>query len=178
MAINNNSYSTVSNIQWGSSTLKDQNFNAQSFTLPELMMSPPAINTRAGANVHLAADTVDYSDLSIEVILDKEWVVYTMLYEHFVKRLNVENAQFVKEGTFDMWLMIYDGEGKVVKKFWFYRCRLTNFGSMDFDITTPDDELNTMNLSFVYDYFSYDDNFRDNTMAKDEQSKTPRCLEE
>jgi len=168
MSINENSYSTVSNIQWGSYILKDLNLNAQSFVLPELSMSPPAINTRAGANVHLAADTVDYSDLTIEVILDKEWEVYTMLYEHFVKRLNVENSQFVKEGTFDMWLNIYDGEGKTVKKFNFYRCRLTQFGSMNYDIMTSEDELNTMTLQFVYDYFSYDDNFRDNTMAKDE----------
>ncbi len=168
MAINNNSFSTSSNIQWGSTALEGLDLNAQSFSLPELSMSPPAINTRSGANIHLAADTVDYSDLAIEVILDKEWKIYTLLYNHFVKRLNVTNAQFVKEGTFDLWLNVYNGEGNVVKKFWFYRCRLTSFGSIDFDIMTTDDTLNTMSLSFVFDYMEFADNFRDNTMAKDE----------
>ncbi len=168
ISINNNSYSTTSNIQFGMTTLEGIDLNAQTFSLPEISMSPPAINTRSGANIHLAADTVDYSEISIEVILDKEWKMYTLLYNHFVKRLNVENAQFVKEGTFDMWLNVYNGEGIVVKTFWFYRCRLVSFGGMDFDIMTTDDDLNTMSLSFVFDYVEFDNNFRDNTMAKDE----------
>jgi hypothetical protein len=130
-------------------------------------MSPPQLSGRAGAVVNLAADNVDYSELSIDVILDREWKVYTKLYEHFIKRLNVENSQFVKEGTFDLWVEIFDGEGNSRKKIWFYRCRLISFGDVEFSTMDSEDTLNTMTMSFVYDYFEFDDMYNNLEMAPD-----------
>ncbi len=168
MALNENSFSTESNCKFGASNMKDMWWNVQTFQLPAISMSPPKVNGRSGAMINLAPDVVDYDDLTLDVILDKSWVVYTQLYEHFIKRLSVENAQFVKEGTFDLWIEMYDGEGKMQKKIWFYRCRLTTFGDMTFDMMSSEDELNTMSLSFVYDYFEFDDMYKNLEMAPDE----------
>ena len=123
-------------------------------------MAPPKVNGRAGAMVNLAADNADYGELSIEAILDKDWKVYTSLYEHFVNRLNVESGQFIKYGQIDIWVETYNGEGKKTSRFDFYNCRLTSFGAVDFMTTTPEDELNFLTLNFVFDYFDYNNTFR------------------
>lgn len=152
MSINNNSFSTSSNIRFGSKALENMWWNAQTFSLPSISLEPPRHNTRAGAMVNLASDTVTFGDLSIEVILDKEWKVYDAIYQHFVQGLNVEHADFEKEDSFDIWLDFYNGAGEAVKRFWFYKCRITEFGGIDVSTTDPEDEHNTFNISFVFDY--------------------------
>lgn len=160
MSINNNSYSTSTNIQFGSKEMDGLWWNATSFQLPSIALTPPKVNTRSGAPVNLASDTVDYEDLSIDLILDKQWVVYDELYKHFVKRLNVETGKFINYGQFDLWIQILDGEGNLVKKFWFYNCRLTNFGDVNFSTQDAEDEHTVLNMMFTFDYLDYDDNFR------------------
>lgn len=160
MSINNNSYSTSSNIQFGSSEMKKMWFNAQTFQLPSITLSPPQVNSRSGALINLASDTADYGDLTVDLILDKEWVVYDNVYNHFVKRLNVETGNFEPFAQFDLWIEIFNGEGNSVKKFWFYNCRLTSFGDMNFSVQDTEDELNLLNMTFVFDYMDYDNTFR------------------
>ena len=159
MSINNNSYSTVSNISFGSNEMKNLWWNAQTFQLPAITTTGIKINTRAGAMIGLASDTVEYDDLSIDLILDKEWKVYDELYAHFLKRLNVETGEFLKFDQFDLWVELFNGEGHSVKKFWFYNCRLQSFGDMLFNTQTSEDELNVLNMTFSFDYLEYDNTF-------------------
>lgn len=176
MAINNNSWSTTSNIIYGSTAMPGVWFNLQSFQMPGVVMSPPKINGRAGAMVNLSADSVDFTDLSLDVILDKEWEVYTQLYDHYIKRLNVENAEFVKYGKFDLWVEILSGDNTVRKKIWFYDCRLTSFGDTEFNTTDADDTLHTMNIVFCYDYFEFDNMYNSGEMAPDGKNVPPPAL--
>ncbi len=159
MAVNNNSYSTESNIIFGSTALQNIWWNAQTFQLPSISLSPPQVNTRAGALINLAGDTVDFGDLSIDLILDKEWRVFDELYAHFVKRLNVETGKFIKYGQFDLWVEFFDGEGNSQKKFWFYNCRMTSFGDLSLTTQGTEDDLNVLNVSFVFDYMDYSNSF-------------------
>lgn len=160
MSNNNNSFTTATNIQFGSTEMPGVWWNAQTFSLPAMSLAPPQINNRSGALINLASDTVDYGELSIQVILDKEWKVYDELYIHFIKRLNVETGTFVKEGTFDMWIQMFDGQGNPRKKFDFHKCRLTSFGQLDFDVGDAEDTQNVFEMTFVFDYFDYDNQFR------------------
>ncbi len=158
----NNSFSTNTNIQFGSSEMKTMWWQAQTFQLPIITLSPPQINSRSGALINLASDTVDYGDLSVDLILDKEWVAYDELYQHFIKRLNVETGNFEQFEQFDVWIEVFDGEGKSVKKFWFYNCRLTSFGDINFSVYDTEDQLNVLNMTFVFDYMDYSGgSFRD-----------------
>lgn len=162
MAIQNsaNSFSTSTNIQFASLEMPDIWWNAQSFTVPSIVVTPPQINNRSGALVNLGSDTTNFDELNISVILDNEWKVYDELYAHFVKRLNVETGEFIKEGTFDIWIQFFNGKGEPVKKFDFYRCRLTSFGGLDVSTQDTEDTLNTLQLTFVFDYMDYDNSFR------------------
>ena len=152
MSLSNNSYSTGTAIQFGSADLPSVWVNAQTFSLPTISLSPPKVNSRSGALVNLASDTVEYDDLSVEVILDKDWEVWNNLYGHFLNGLNVEEGTFLKENIFDVWLEFFNGEGKSVKKFMFYKCRLVSFGDISLSTMDTEDELNTLSLGFVFDY--------------------------
>ncbi len=158
MAINNNSYSANTNIEFGSSELTDVWFNAQSLIIPSMSFSPPKIGGRAGAIVNLAPDTVTYTDLVIDVILDKEWKVYDEIYEFFIESLNVEQGTFAPK-KMDIWTDIKDGKGDVVKKFWFYNCRITDISEINVSLLDAGDELNVMTLSLTFDYMDYNNSF-------------------
>ncbi len=157
--LSSGSFSTITNIQFGSLQMKDLWFNAQSTQLPDISFAPPKVNTRSGALINLAPDTVEYNDLVVGVILDKGWKTYEAIYSYFVQRLNVTTGQFVKDSTFDLWVDFYDGTGKRVKKFWFYRCRLTSFGDMDINVVDAEDTLNEIQLTFSYDYMDFSNYF-------------------
>ena len=152
MSLSQNSYSTVSNIQFGSNEFKPVWVNSQTFALPAITLSPPKVNTRSGALVNLASDTVDYDDLSIDVIMDKDWDVWNSLYAFFLDGLNVEEGTFLKEQPVDLWIEFFNGQGKSVKKFMFYKCRLLSFGDVALSTMDVEDELNTLNVSFTFDY--------------------------
>lgn len=160
--MSNNSFTTKTNIMFGSTEMKDIWWNAQNFDLPGIVMAPPEINTRSGTSINLGSDTVDYEDLNISLILDKQWKVYDEVYAHFLERLNVETGEFIKNETFDLWVEFFDGNGESTKKFWFYDCRLTSFGSISFSTQDPEDSQNTLDLTFVYDYFEYNNTFKSN----------------
>jgi hypothetical protein len=155
----NNSFSTSTNITFGAKELPDVFFNAQSFSLPALSFSPPNVGGRAGAVVKLPSDTVTYDELSISVILDKDWNVYTELYTYFVKHLNVEETTF-SDGKFDIWLEIRDGKGIVKRKFWFYDARVMTIDGIDFDSTDDTDTPIVINITFTFNYMDFDNTFR------------------
>ena len=158
MSINNNSFSTATNITFGSNVLDGIWLNAQSCIIPSLSLSPPKIGGRRGAQINLAGDTVTYTDLTIDVILDKEWEVYDNIYKYFLDGLNVEKGTFSSQ-AFDLWLEIRDGSGKPRKKFWFYNCRLNDLGEVPVSNIDAGDELNVFTLAFTFDYMEYDNSF-------------------
>jgi len=156
MAINNNSYSTVSNIRFGAIELKDIWFNVNSMVLPTISLEPPQMNTRAGANIAIAPDTAMYTDLSFEIIIDKDWEVFDYVYSYFLQGLNVETGKFSHYKKFELWAEVVDGEGIVKKKFNFHSCRLTEFTGYQALPNTGEDELQVMTLTFNVMYYTVD----------------------
>jgi len=158
MAINNNSFSTSTNIQFGSRDLDDFWMQAQSCLIPSISMSPPEVGGRAGARISLPADSVTYSDLVIDVPIDREWKTYDLIYQYFLDGLNVEKGTFASK-KFDMWLDIRTGKGAEIKKFWFYNCRLIDISELSVSTTDAEDSINEVTLVFKFDYMDYDGRF-------------------
>ena len=154
MSIQNNSYSTKTNIRFGSNDFKDVWFNVNSMILPTISFDPPQMNVRSGANVALAPDTAVYTDLSIEVIIDKNWEVFDYIYSYFLQGLNVENGKFSHYKKFELWLEFLTGEGKVTKKFNFHSCRLTEFTGLEALPNSGEDELQVMSLTFNVEFYT------------------------
>ena len=159
MAINNNSYSTNTNITFGSNELENLWLQAQSVSVPGISMASPEIGGRNGTKLKLGADTVTYTDLTISMQMDKDWEIYDTIYKHFLQGLNVEKGTFTSAKTYDLWLDIHVGGGKVVKKFWFYNCRLIDIAEIPLDVTDEADTISEVDLTFQFDYMDYDNSF-------------------
>jgi hypothetical protein len=154
MAINNNSFSSNTNIEFGSNELGDFWLNAVQCSIPGISFSPPEVDGRSGRMITLAADNVVFSDLVITVLLDKDWKMYDIIFDTFVEMLNVEEGTF-KQKKFDMWLQIKDGTGKLIKKFDFYGARLIDVGEFDMDIRDGEDSNIEIILTFRFDYMDF-----------------------
>jgi hypothetical protein len=155
MAINNNSFSTNTNIEFGAKELGDFWMNAVQCSIPGISFSPPEIDGRTGRMLTLAADNVVFSDLVITVLLDREWEVYDTLFSTFIDMLNIEEGTF-KQKEFDMWLQIKDGTGKDIKKFDFYGAKLIDIGEFDMDVRDGEDTQIEVILTFRFDYMDFD----------------------
>jgi hypothetical protein len=154
MAINNNSFATNTNIEAGSNELSDFWLNVVQCSIPGISFSPAEVDGRGGRVFTLAADTVEFSDLVLTVLLDKEWNMYDTIFNTFVDMVNVETGQF-KQKKFDMWLQIKDGTGKIIKKFNFYGARLMDVGEFDMDVRDGDDSNIEVILTFRFDYMDF-----------------------
>jgi hypothetical protein len=154
MAINNNSFSTNTNIQFGSNELGDFWLNAVQCSIPGISFSPAEIDGRNGRVFTLPADTVEFSDLVITVLLDKEWEMYDTIFELFVDMINVEEGTF-KQKKFDMGMDINKSKGTFIKKFWFYGARLIDVGEFDLDVRDSEDSNIEILLTFRFDYMEY-----------------------
>jgi len=151
MAINNNSFSTNTNIEIGSNELGDFWLNVVSCNIPGISFSPPEIDGRSGRIVTLAADNVMFSDLVITILLDKDWEMYNTIYNTFLEMIDLDKGTF-KQKKFNMWLQINDSIGKNIKKFEFYGARLIDVGEFDMDIRDAEDSNIEILLTFRFDY--------------------------
>ena len=158
MAINNNSFFTNTNIQFGSKDLDDFWLNAVQCNIPGISFAPPEIGGRSGRQIAIASDTVTFSDLVITVLLDKEWKIYDKLFDAFLEMINVEEGVFQSK-TLDLWLDIKDATGNQIKKFWFYNARLIDIGEFDLDSRNEEDTIIEILLTFRFDYMDYDNSF-------------------
>jgi len=155
MAVNNNSFSTNTNIEFGAKELGDFWMNAVQCSIPGISFSPPEIDGRSGRMLTLAADNVVFSDLVITVLLDREWEIYDTLFTTFIEMLNIEEGTF-KQKEFDMWLQIKDGTGKDIKKFDFYGAKLIDIGEFDMDVRDGEDTQIEVILTFRFNYMDFD----------------------
>jgi len=151
----NNSFSTSTNIRFGSSELKNTWWNVHSVEIPSISMDTPRANSRAGATANMAADTCNFSELNIVLSIDKDWKIYREIYDFFLDGLNVKNAKFSHYKTFDLWVEFVDGQGTPQQKFWFYNCRLMDFGGILVTPNDAEDTHQTMNLSFSVLYYDH-----------------------
>jgi len=153
--INNNSLSTGTNIEFGSNDLGGFWLNAQTCSLPGISFALPEADGRSGARIKLGSDTVEYGDLVVTVLLDREWKMYDIIYDKFMKSLRVDKGTFSHYQDFDMWLDIKTGKGAEVRKFWFYKCRLAYVSEFDFDSRDSADTNLDLTLTFRFDWYEY-----------------------
>ena len=165
MAINNNSFGTNTNLEFGSKELGDFWMNSVQCSIPGISFSPPEIDGRSGKIFTLSADNVIMSDLVITVLLDKEWNVYDTLFSTFLDMVNVEKGTF-KQKKFDMWVQIKDGTGKEIKKFDFYGARLTDIGEFDMDMRDGEDTQIEIILTFRFDNMNFNNNIFKKSLEK------------
>jgi len=152
----NNSFSTSTNIRFGAVELPELWWNVHSVEIPTISMDTPRANSRAGATATMAADTCNFTELSIELSIDKDWKVYKEVYDYFLEGLNVENAKFSHFKKFELWLEFVNGKGETQQKFWFHSCRLMDFGGIVVAPNDAEDSTQTLTMTFSVLYYDHD----------------------
>ena len=156
MQNSNNSFSTISNITFGAEELKDTWWNVSNIDLPTITLSSPELSNRAGSAYKAAADTCSYTDLTVTFIMDKDWKTFDEVYNYFLDGLNVETGKFSHYKTFDLWTNMMNSDGEVVKKFWFYGCRLSDISGLSVSPVDFDDTVITFSATFQVLYFTFE----------------------
>ena len=149
----NNSLATSTSIRWGSNKLQNTLYLAQSINIPGLSFNNPTIGSRGGALARLSSDTVEFSTLNLDIIIDKDWKVYDEIFNTFLETINIKENKFSNNITFDIWVEIYDELSKKTRqKFWFRNCRLQSIGDIEMDIRDSEDTNISCLLTLEFDY--------------------------
>jgi hypothetical protein len=149
----NNSFAPDTNVQWGSNYLPELWQNAQTFLIPNIALSHPEIGGRAGARLKRQSDTATFSPLLIDIMIDSDWIVYDILYQNFLKGLNVEEGTF-SSTEFDIWLSILDQNAEEKAKWTFHNCRVTDISELNVG-TINEDELLKITITLDFDYLTF-----------------------
>ena len=151
----NNSFSTSTNIRFGAGDMPNLWWNVHSVEIPTITMDPPKANSRAGTQASMAPDSCSFTELSVELSIDKDWKTYRDVYDYFLEGLNVENAKFSHYKKFELWLEFVDGKGHAQQKFWFHSCRLMDFGGIVVAPNDAEDSVQTLTITFSVMYYSH-----------------------
>jgi len=152
----NNSFSTVTSIRFGAKELSDFWWNCSDFVMPTVSMSPPEYNTRSGAMIKSAPDTVTYSEIVVSLLMDKDWKAFDMIWSYFLEGLDVTTGKFSHYKKFDLWVEFLDGAGKIIKKFWFYDCMISDISGILVTPSDDQDSIQNFDVTFSCLYFDFD----------------------
>lgn len=142
----------VSQFLVGSDTLKLTPFFIKNFTIPSIAFAHPEMATRSGVKLHLGADSIDFNELSLEVMLDSNFNTYFELLDLAMQEVDWDRDSFAMP-SFDLWVQILNQSGELLFRVDFKHCRISSVGEVSLD---PTAELgSTVAVTIVYDYFEY-----------------------
>lgn len=142
----------VSQFLVGSDTLKLTPFFIKNFTIPSIAFAHPSLMTRSGVALHTGADSIDFNDLSLDIMLDSGFQTYFELLDLAMQEVNFEQDTF-STPTFDLWVQILNSNKEILFRVDFKNCRISSIGEIALD---PSAELGaSLNIGVVYDYWTY-----------------------
>lgn len=142
----------VSQFLVGSDTLKLTPFFIKNFTIPSIAFAHPSLMTRSGVALHAGADSIDFNDLSLDIMLDSGFQTYFELLDLAMQEVNFEQDTF-STPTFDLWVQILNSNKEILFRVDFKNCRISSIGEIALD---PSAELGvSLNIGVVYDYWTY-----------------------
>lgn len=148
---NTTNFANKSNYKCGSNNLDLLPFYVQSINIPGINFNLPELGSRGGAKMSLSGDNLDFGNLSMEIIVDENYNVYTDILDIIFKLVDTSNAEF-KDYSFDFWCQITDSLGKDILKIEYTNCRIESVGELGLD--TLDDTEITFSLDLKYDYYN------------------------
>ena len=152
----NNSYAQSTYVQWGSDFLPDIWQAAQTFLIPNIGLSHPEYGGRAGAKVKFQADTVVWSPLIMDIMLDNEFQLYNIIYDNFIRHLDVEKGVYAP-APFDVWCSVIGVDGEEICKWSFHNVRIEDVSELSVNINEMDEPLK-LTLTCVFDYMDFHKN--------------------
>lgn len=169
--MNIKNFTHQSNIFFGS-TLFGRDFTAfvQRLNLPGISFSNIELSKTA-TKFYIQGDTPNYENLTIDLIVDEEFIVWREIMNHFQLMTKVGNGDQTPM-VFSSFLHIFNEKDKSILRIDFTDCVLESISSLEFDTTSDDQEL-TISLSINYAYFTFNnDNHHQNIKTLREKTLT------
>lgn len=142
----------VSQFLVGSDMLKLTPFFIKNFTIPGIAMSHPELPTRSGVSLRMGADSIDFGELSFEVMLDSGFQTYFELMDLMFTEVDFERDTF-STPCFDLWVQVLNANKEVLFRVDFKNCRIASVGDLNLD---PSAELgSSVSVGIVYDFYTY-----------------------
>lgn len=152
---NINNLAQKTNFILGTSKLPNSILHVQSLNIPSVSVSHiKTIGGRFGTPLAIGADSAEYSEINLEVLLDEDLNIFRELIN--LMQSQVQPGTGVFEDTYwDFWLQVNNNKGNQLFRIDFIHSRLSSISDIALD--SSDDGFNTMSLSIVYDYFKISD---------------------
>lgn len=141
------------NIQAGSPDLDLSTLMIQHISIPGISFSHPEIGGRNGTRLTLNADTMTFNELSFDVIVDEDLLVYNELMGIITSQLDIETGVYTQK-TFEFWVTVTDSFGNEAMRWDFHNCKIESLGDLDYDYSDESTEY-LLNLTLKYDYFTF-----------------------
>jgi hypothetical protein len=135
----------------GSDKFKHLPFYLTFCNIPGINFNHPDAGGSGSAKLNLQGDTLTYNPLSIEVLLDEDFIIYHEFMEKIEQSISVDNASFAPI-EFDFWIQINNNNGHKLFKMEFYNCRIENIADIILDSTDETTEY-TLPIDIRYDYY-------------------------
>ena len=139
-------------------------FFAQSVDHPDVSMPAPNVAYSRIGNISLPGDTIEYSDLSIQFLLDEDMTSYLELYNWFESMVNEDfvgpGSRSARNGTkvptqADISLSILSSHNNQNKQIIYKGCSPTSLSGLQLTSVASSVEYLTFNTSFTFTGFQF-----------------------
>lgn len=135
----------------GSVALEIFPYYLKNFSIPGITFNHPEVYSRASSKVFFVADNINFNEMSCSIILDEDYKTYFELMSKVFNQFDPETGTF-RTQEFDLFVILQNQKGNDLFKIEFHNARLSSIG--DIELTTEGDEVtNSLDVSFVYDYY-------------------------
>lgn len=148
--MNYNNLAQNTNFLAGSSKLQLTPFYLQSVNIPGVSISHPEIGGRSSHKMKLTGDTVQYNPLSIELIIDEDFLIFHEFMDIVNQNISSETGTF-GDLSFDFWVEVTNSKGNKLFKVEFDNCRIESIA--DVFLNTQDIDSQILSVSFLYDKY-------------------------
>jgi len=131
-------------------------FFCQSFQHPDMSMAPSEMPFRKVRNIPLPGGTLDFSDISMSIILDEDMKAYTEMHD-WMKRLidepltgPLDRRAGTAPSTADITLTILNSQNNKTKSIRYNECTPTSLGGISFESTGSGTEFLTCTMTFRF----------------------------
>jgi hypothetical protein len=132
-------------------------FFAQRVSHPGVTVNSPSVPYRGISNVSLPGDTIAFSELSFNVIVDEDLKSYIEVFNWLKDLVEVPYQRNMKDvgekQEVDITLSVQNSHNNTTKKIRYIDCIPTNLGALDMESVAGDDRVVTYPVTFTIGYF-------------------------
>lgn len=152
--MNTVNYATQTNVMAGSDIFKLTPFFLQQVSIPGISFSHPEVGGgRFGSVGTLNADTINYGDLTIEIIMDESFLVYDEIMGVINKQIDIVTGKFTQK-TFDFWVTVTDSFGNELIKWTYHNAKIESISDFQYDYSS-EETMFTLSVTLKFDRFEY-----------------------